>query len=359
MTTNPYVQIFESIPLGVVVVDLHGHIQTMNRYAKTILNITDTPVKNEPIHTLLSPLPIANPFQDEHVGETGGTKIRRDGKVLEITVTRMKGEKEEPPKAVITLRDVTEMEKIQAVEKNNEKYALISELSADIAHEIRNPLGSIELLASLLKKESNREKDVSRANQIMAAVSNMENAISNLIHRSKKDQLPVTYVNIHDLLKEILLFSEKIIDGGAVFLSARYADVEPVIECNADMMKQVFLHLILNALPGAGCLDIITHYVEEPRSIEIHFIEKCVSDPQNIRSGIFDRLSRAKEDHWGLGLAIVHNIVNMYHGCMRFEYREEVGAAFVLSFPLLPVRRSELGATNDPIETQKEANEEK
>jgi PAS domain S-box-containing protein len=360
MTTNHYVHIFESIPLGVVVVDLHGHIQTLNRYAKTILDIADTPIKNEPIHPLLLDLfPIANLLKDEHVGETGGTKIRHGGKVLEITVARMKGEKKEPQKAVITLRDVTEMEKIQAVEKSREKYALISELSADIAHEIRNPLGSIELLASLLKKESNREKDINRANQIMAAVKNVENAISNLIHRSKKDQLPVTYVNIHDLLKEILLFSEKVIDGGAVFLSARYADVEPVIECNADMMKQVFLHLILSALPGTGCLDIITHFVEERRAIEIHFIEKSGSDPQNIRSGIFSRLSRAKEDHWSLGLAIVHNIVNMYHGCMRFEYREEVGAALVLSFPLLPVKRSEQGATNDPMETRKEANEEK
>jgi len=359
MMTNPYVHIFESIPLGVVVIDMHGHIQTMNRYAKTILDIADTPIKNEPIHTLLGPLPIANLLHDELVGETGGTKIRRDGKVLEITVARLKGEKEEPPKAVITLRDVTEIEKNQAVEKNNKQYALISELSANIAHEIRNPLGSIELLASLLKKESKREKDVNRANQIMAAVNHVENAISNLIHRSKKDQLAVTYVNIHDLLKEILLFSEKIIDGGAVFLSARYADVEPVVECNADMMKQVFLHLILNALPGAGCLDIITLYVEESQTIEIHFIEKSGSDPQNIRFGIFNGLSRAKEDHWGLGLAIVHNIVNMYHGCMRFEYREEVGASFVLSFPLRPMRMSELGATNDPFETRKEANEEK
>jgi nitrogen-specific signal transduction histidine kinase len=359
MTPNPYVQIFESIPLGVVVIDLHGHIQTMNRYAKIILDIADTPVKNEPLHTLLDPIPITDLFQDGHVGETGGTKIRRDGKILEITFARMIGEKEEPPKAVITLRDVTEMEKIQAVEKKNEMHAFIGELSADIAHEIRNPLGSIELLASLLKKESNRERDVKRANQIMAAVKTMETAISNLIHRSRKDQLPVASVNIHNLLKEILLFSEQIIDGGAVFLSARYADMEPFIECNADMMKQVFLHLVFNALTGAGRLDISTHHIEEREAIEIHFTEKSGYDPENIRSGIFNRLSCAKEDHWGLGLAIVHNIVNMYHGCMSFEYREEVGAAVVLSFPLLPMKRPELGTTMGKVETRKEANEEK
>jgi PAS domain S-box-containing protein len=351
MTTNHYVNIFESLPLGVVVIDLHGHIQTMNRSAKTILDIADTHVKNEHIHTLLGPLPITDMFKDEHVGEIDGTKINLEGKVLEIMAARMKGGKKEPPKAVITLRDVTEIEKIQAVQKNNEKCTYVSELSADIAHEIRNPLGSIELLASLLKKESTREKDVNRANQIMAAVKTVENAISNLIQRSKKDRLPVTYVNIHNVLKEITLSSEKVLDGGGIFLSVRYAEIEPVIECNADMMKQVFLYLIFNALTGAGHLDIVTHYVEERQVIEIHFIEKNEPDSINSRSGILKHLSYTKEDPWGLGMAIIHNIVNTYRGWMRVEYREAVGTELVLSFPLLIAKISKLGATNDPTET--------
>jgi nitrogen-specific signal transduction histidine kinase len=356
MTTPDPTHIFDSISAGIVVVDLDGHVLTMNRYARIILDAGEPPFRKERIHALLGPLPIEALLQDEHARETGGTKIILDGKTLEIMVDRLEGE--EPPKAVITFRDITNMERIRAIERSNEKHALISELSADIAHEIRNPLGSIELLASLLRKESHRGKDTHRANQIMAAVKNVENAISSLIHRSKQDQLPVAPVNIHDLLKSILLFSEEIIDGGAVFLSARYADVEPVIECNADMMKQVFLHLILNALPDAGCLDIVTHCVEERRAIEIHFIERGGADSRNIRSGILDRLSCAKKDHWGLGLAIVHNIVDMYHGCMRFEYREEVGAVFVLSFPLLPFRGAKPGGTNDPVETRKEKDEE-
>jgi len=359
MTTNHYLQIFESIPLGIIVINQHGHIQTMNRYAKTILDIINTPIKNKHIHTLLGPIPIADLLKNEHFRETGGTKIRLDSKILEIMVAGIKGEQWEQPKAVITLRDITEMEKFRTTEKNNEKNAFIHELSADIAHEIRNPLGSIELLASLLRKESNREKDVNRANQIMAAVKTVENTISSLIRRSKKDQLPFTYVNIHDLLKEIMLFSEKIIDGGGVFLSVRYADVEPVVECDADMIKQVFLYLILNALTGAGRLDIITHYLEKRRVIEIHFIEKNGSDSKNSQSNIFSRLSRAKEDRWGLGLAIVHNIVNMYHGWMRIEYLEEVGAVFVLSFPLLPSRSFKFNATMNSIEVKKETHEEK
>jgi nitrogen-specific signal transduction histidine kinase len=358
MTTGAYFDIFESIPLGVVVIDLNGHIQTMNGFARTILNIPDTPIENDHI-ALLAPFPVGALPKDDPAGETGEVKIRYNDKILALTMARLRGERSEPPRAVIALRDVTETEKNQATEKNHKKRTLISELSADIAHEIRNPLGSIELLASLLKKESKRDKDVNRANQIMAAVNHVEKAIAGLIDRGSKDRLEIAHVNIHDLLKEILLFSESIIDGGAVFLSARYADVEPVVECNADMMKQVFLHLILNALPGDGRLDIMTCYDEERHAIEIHFIEKKGSASQNSQFGIFRRLLHGKDDHWGLGLAIVHNVVNTYNGGLRFEYREEAGASFVLSFPLRPLRKPEPDAIDEPFETRKDTNEEK
>jgi nitrogen-specific signal transduction histidine kinase len=336
MTTDQYLRIFESLPLGVVVIDLYGQIQTMNGYAKNVLDPTGTSIKNMYIHTLMESLPIDNFFQSEHPDKAGRLKISHNGKMLEITFGRLKEEKEAVAKVVLTLQDITEMEKIQAAEKNNEKRAFINELSADIAHEIRNPLGSIELLASLLKKESNREKDTKRATQIMAAVETVEDAISRLIHRNEKDRLTITNLNIHDLLKEITLFSERIIDGRGVFLSVSYADVEPVIKCNADMMKQVFLYLILNAIKDDGYLDIITHYIEQNRIIEIHFIERSGPDPENGRCRTSDRLLRVKEDRWGLGLAIVHKIVNMCHGWMRIEYHEGVGVESVLSFPSTP-----------------------
>ncbi len=266
MITNSYVHIFESIPIGVVVTDLYGYILTMNNYAKSILNITDKSFIKEHFLTLLGvqdSLPIENIFHTEHFGKTDSIKITHKEKILELSGGPFNGRKGALLGSVITLRDITEIENNQALERNKEKYTVMGELSADMAHEIRNPLGSIELLASLLKKESKRKKDINRANQIIAAVKTMENKISQLIHLSKTKQIPVTNVNIHDVLKEILLFSEKIIDGGTVILSAQYADIEPVIECNPDMMKQVFLNLILNVLQETSRLDIITHHLEE------------------------------------------------------------------------------------------------
>jgi PAS domain S-box-containing protein len=362
MIANNYDHIFESIPIGVVVVDLYGHILTMNKYAKSILDITDQSINKWNIHTLLGDqdsIPLENILYTEHFGKTSSAKIKHKDKILEIMSGPLNGRKGVLLGAVITLKDTTEIEKNKALERNKEKYIVMGELSSDMAHEIRNPLGSIELFASLLKKESKRKKDINRANQIIAAVKTMENKISQLIHLSKTKQIPVTHMNVHDVLKDILLFSERIIDGGTVILSAQYADIEPVIECNPDMLKQVFLNLILNALQETSRLDIITHYLEECRMIEISFIEKSESAPENIQSNIFNRLSRTKKKNWGLGLAIVHNIVNMYEGYIRVEYLVNVGTAFVLSFPLVTSGTSELDKTHGPIENVKGENEEK
>jgi signal transduction histidine kinase len=362
MLTKSYVHIFESTPLGIVVTDLFGYILTMNNYAKSILNIADTSITKVHFLTLLGvqdSLSIENIFYTGHVRKADSIKITYEEKILELSGGPFNGEKGALLGSVITLRDITEIENNRVLERNKEKYTVMGELSADMAHEIRNPLGSIELLASLLKKESKRKKDINRANQIIAAVKTMENKISQLIHLSKTKQIPVMNVNIHDVLKEILLFSEKIIDGGTVILSAQYADVEPVIECNPDMMKQVFLNLILNVLQETSRLDIITHHLEECRMIEISFIEKSESAPEKMRSDILNHLSRTKEKNWGLGLAIVHNIVNMYKGYIRVEYLVHVGTAFVLSFPLVRKGTSEFNKDNDPISNAKGEHEEK
>jgi PAS domain S-box-containing protein len=360
---NPsYIHIFESIPMGVMVTDLSGHISTMNQHAKSILNIKGKYLNKGNFQTLFSEqdsISIENLFHAQDDGKKGSVRINYHDKILEITVGPLNGKKGVLYGTVITIKDITEIENNRAQDRNREKYTVMAELSAEMAHDIRNPLGSIELLASLLKKESKRKKDSNRATQIIAAVKTMENKISQLIHLSKTKQIPVAYVNIHDVLKDILLFSEKIVDGGTVILSAQYANIEPVVECNPDMMKQVFLNLILHALQETSRLDIITRHLEECRMIEISFIEKSVSAQENIGSSNLIQPSRTKEKNWGLGLAIIHNIVNMYKGHMRVEYLINVGIAFVLAFPLVGRGTSEVNEIHDPIANRKGEHEQK
>lgn len=340
MNTDFHNHIFQNMPLAVMVVDRQGQILTINHMASALLNIDASfPAKTDLLSLLGNP---GNPEITEFLSLASSqiTHIKQfycKGKILDMTGGPLADPKGTRYGIILTFKDITEIEANRIREKNNEKYAIMGELSADIAHEIRNPLGSIELLASLLRKEGKRKKDINRANQIMAAVKNMENKISSLIQFSKTYQTPVDFVNLHDLLKDILHFSEKVAFRELPFISANYAEVEPIVECNPDMMKQVFLTLILNtlqSLPETSRLDIVTNHLLAQRVIEVHFIEKCIVPQERPHTNMLDRFSHTSDHRWGLGLAIIHNIINMYNGSLRLEYLQTVGTAFVLSFPL-------------------------
>jgi sensor histidine kinase regulating citrate/malate metabolism len=93
--------------------------------------------------------------------------------------------------------------------------------------------------------------------------------------------------------------------------------------------------------------------------IEISFIEKSVSIQESLGSSNLIQPSHTQEKNWGLGLAIIHNIVNMYKGHMRVEYLINVGIAFVLSFPLVRRGTSEPNEIHDPIANNEGEHEEK
>ena len=93
--TSPYVHIFESMPMGVIVIDLQGYIQTINNFAKSILNMTAEPINHKHIHTLLGEqytIPVADFFQAEHFKETGSYKIKNNGKILDMMRGPLRGD---------------------------------------------------------------------------------------------------------------------------------------------------------------------------------------------------------------------------------------------------------------------------
>lgn len=250
-------------------------------------------------------------------------RVEKDGTTIEVTVSSGNGS------AIFTLRDVTKSSRRMELAKRREAYAAMGELAADIAHEIRNPLGSIELFASLLKRGLKRDTDIRRIDQIISAVKVVNSKISRLLLSSQIWESSRDDVNIHDILKDILLYSEQVIDRNTIYLSLRLADMEPMIDGNPDMLRQIFLGLILIALqslPEASRLEIKTVYIPERSSIEVQF--------HTASQDFLDRVC-GKDASAGMGLAIMHHIMNLHNGSVRIEQFTEETTAFVLAFPLV------------------------
>ena len=274
-----------------------------------------------------------------------GEKIRLKGKILEIFGSTVRtGDGEETGK-VIVLRDITRLEKLEEIVKRTEKLAVMGETAANIAHEIRNPLGSIELFASLLIKDLQEKKNRDRASHIISSVRDMNHKISNLLLFASDRKPSMKKINIHDVLKEITIFSKQIIEKGNILLTVNYENIDPIIVGNAEMLKQVFLNLILNhvqAMSEGGGLHIETRISNgnnkkrDPHnpSVGISFMDTgCGIPAKNIKK-IFDPFFTTKEKGMGLGLSIVYNIVNIHDGLIDVENNKDGGATFNITFPI-------------------------
>ncbi|HBH88129.1 MAG TPA: hypothetical protein DDY17_11110 [Syntrophaceae bacterium] len=336
--------ILESLTTGVVVTDLTGSITTLNRCAETFFGVNQNQVTGKHFKSLFDNL---SGFErmvlpcTEH-NENTWKKVNLKDRIIDVFDSPMKDEKGKIIGTIFILRDITRIEKLEEMAKRTEKLAAMGDMAANIAHEIRNPLGSIELFASLLMKDMKNEKYQGRLSHIITSVKSMDNKISNLLLFTTQRNPVMRSINIHDVVREVLQFSEAVIKQESITLSVRYADVEPSIRGDAEMLKQVFLNILLNsiqAMTDGGCLSIETsvshnHEGGSNGNVEVRVSDTGIGIPKDNLKKIFDPFFSTRERGSGLGLAIVHNIIHMHGGAIDVESREKEGTVFSIMFPM-------------------------
>ncbi len=341
---NDLLNILESLTTGVIVTDLRGRISRLNRCAEVFLGTPSAHVQGRPLGDFLPGIVPGNPKADmgTYVGEREA-KLQLRGRTVEVIRSPMKAPDGTVTGSVLILRDVTRLEKLEEMAKRTERFAAMGEMAANIAHEIRNPLGSIALFASLLMKEERDQRDLERLSQIVAAVRGMDNKISNLMIFARKQVPMMRVIGLQGVLKEVIGFSGEIVRQKDVSVEAKYVRGNPRVMGDAEMLKQVFLNVILNAvqaMPDGGHLRIETSLRKNPEpAVEVCFSDTGVGIPKEHLGRIFDPFFTCREGGTGLGLAIVHNIVDTHGGSIDVESGRG-GTLVRVSFPVVRSNRT-------------------
>ena len=349
--------ILKSLKTGIVVANIRGNITMINRYAEIFTGFTYEEAKGQKVESLLGADCCSNSAGDFGLGVELSKKIRLRGRMLEVFQSAIKTNAGEEIGVVIVLCDVTRLEKLEEMAKRTEKFAAMGEMAANIAHEIRNPLGSIELFASLLKKDLKNAQNRDRVSHIIGSVRNMDNKISNLLLFARKQKSSMRMINVNDVLNKILKFAEQIIKKENIVLTVNHENINPIIRGDEELLKQVFLNLILNsiqAMPDGGDLHIETKVFDKRREegdigdskVEIKFKDTGIGISNDYIKKIFDPFFSTREGGTGLGLVIVHNIVDVHGGSIDVESSNNTGTMFNLTFPLIKNSEFQYSETN-------------
>jgi two-component system NtrC family sensor kinase len=222
------------------------------------------------------------------------------------------------------------------------KMAALGQLSAGIAHEIRNPLTSIKIFIQSLEKESGLEENQKEDFRIiLKEIDRINEHITLFLNFARPEEPLFQAININELVREPLNLLTAKLKNSDIQPMLSLADDHPPVEGDRKQLAQVLLNLMLNAveaMPQGGTLTICSTVTVNPESRQ-EFLQLIIKDtghgiPEKDRPYLFDPFFTTKAGGTGLGLSIAYSIVQKHHGRIEVESELGKGSSFILSLPI-------------------------
>lgn len=329
--------ILRNLSSAVIVLDSGGKITTFNKRAEEITGFFSDEIKGKPLEVISNnsdlTKKIAHSSEDS---EMIYSNKKGDPLFLRISTSFLIDEYGRREGTIIILHDLTKEKMLEESMERGKRLAAMGEMAAKLAHEIRNPLGGIELFASNLKKHlAGNERARNMAENICSGVASLNYLVSNTLQFARMKEPVLKEMSVNESIDEALLLASHLIDRYGINISKAGLNFYTVIMADREMIKLSFLNVIINAVQAmteGGTLNI--SLVEEKNEmIKIVFGDNGDGMSDEIISRVFDPFYSTKESGSGLGLAIVYNIVNAHHGTVTFNSEKNKGTDVIISLP--------------------------
>ena len=347
-------QVVANMANGLMSIDPEGRIISYNRLALELLGLKETEVYEMNLKSVID-------FKEAGIDSTleGCQPVlereflhqQKPGALIPITlsVTPILDEKNTCTGAVIVLRDLREIKRLEKKVRHSEKLAAIGELAAGVAHEIRNPLSSIKGFARFLAHSlSDRTREKEYAEIMVKEVDRINSVVNDLLTFARPLEPELASTDLFELIEHTVRLLE--IDARSRNIKIR-SKINPDFNTallDANQITQALLNLILNALQevdDGGTVEVGANINESGTRLHIWVEDDGPGIPNDKKKKIFDPFFTTRKKGTGLGLAIVNKIVENHSGELQVESPlpgKTGGSRFTITLPVgLPGHRVE------------------
>lgn len=340
--------ILENVAAGVIALDEHNRIATINRFAEELLAIQPAAFLGREYHEVLprQHAMIVESFLAE-LDATGRSTIERHLRVtirrgetlsLQVNVTRMVDERGRSIGFVILFDNLTNLEKAQ-------RLAAWQEVARRIAHEIKNPLTPIQLSAQRLRKRFldriGEDRDIfdQCTATIVAQVDEIKKLAGEFSDFARMPKLRRETNDLGRLAEEVVFLYQEA--HRTLTITCRIDPALPLFPFDAVQIKRVLINLLDNAVTALGDGGAIEVRVGPAPERETPMAMLRVADngpgiPADVRLRIFEPYFSTRKSGTGLGLAIAQTIVSEHGGTIRARDNHPTGTVFTVELPLHP-----------------------
>ncbi len=354
--------IVEHLPSGVIYMDVEGKILLFNPGMEEITGINAREIVNKPVDAFIRRINLSG-FDYKDVIKNAVVKKRinsfgvlPDGKevYLGFTIAPVTDANNMVEGIIAIFADLTQIRKMEETQRRMAHFAMIGEMSARLAHEIKNPLASIIIGIQLFKKQNASVKNTQYLDMIISEIQRIDDLIKDLLVYSKKTVPHMTYVNVPAVVNNVLNIMEPTLQQYNIKVKKHVQEYNILgIIVDETAIHQALINILNNAIdamPKGGTLTIdissvnssgragiednnkdICKYPEQ-ELVKIDIEDTGIGIPETYIDNIFTPFFSTKAQGTGLGLSIVKNIIEENMGKIDVTSSKGKGTVFTLRF---------------------------
>lgn len=334
--------ILNSIADGVIAIDVKGQVTSINPAARRMMGLENRPdVIGLPYRDLYAPdAAFASVLLDtldsgrEHIGVPLDCPLPDQTLHVNVSSSSLKDPSGTVIGAVAVLKDLSEQHRLQKQIMRADRLAALGELVAGVAHEIRNPLTSIRGFVQYLETGGTQEEWQRFAPLIIRQVDSLNRIVTELLEFGRHRPAQVGPVRLNDLVRELTVLAGA---KAATRICLDFADDLPVVNADGEALKQVVLNLLINAVQAisdTGTVTIATAFAPGADEVTVSVRDDGCGIAAEDLEKIFDPFFSTKPTGTGLGLAVVHRIMDAHRGTITVDSTRGVGTTVMLRLPL-------------------------
>ncbi|MBI5177849.1 MAG: PAS domain-containing protein [Nitrospinae bacterium] len=349
--------ILDSLMGCTIILDQNLNVLSMNAAARKTLHIPDAAEIHEGLAELLGKGGENREFIElmrvsllegmvSSSREVPFTPAGGDMVTLGLTASVLRNARKEPVGLFVIFKDLTRIKEVQKQMQRTEKMVSLGRLSASIAHEIRNPLGSIKGLTQLLMERAPEDEKVQRYTGVMIReIERLNGVVQNLLNFANPTDHAFERCDVKDIVREVVALASYKKAENRPRIDEEYDTTAPAIMAEREKLFQALLNIVINALEAAGkddAVQIRTKFRAESfqfRDMDDHdgvVIEisntGSTIDPDTMEK-IFDPFFTTKSEGSGLGLAITQQIISLHNGNLKVRSKDNL-TTFIIELPI-------------------------
>ena len=337
--------IFHAVREGIIVVDGAGRISYANRAAEQLLGFQTASAAGQPIQKYLRAMDWESLLRldPDEWSRLVAREIEisyPERRVVDFYVVPLAAVAAKEAGAVLLLRDVTREREHEVQTVESERIQALTLLAAGVAHEIGNPLNSLNIHLQLIAREAENLPEAARANLAelidvsRREVTRLDGILTQFLRAIRPNPPSLAPASAEDIVRETVDFLQHEIRDRDVLVEIESPEDLPRLMLDANQIKQVFFNIIRNAIqamPGGGLLKIILRATDD--AVAVSFSDNGVGIPPEEISHLFEAYHTTRTEGTGLGLMIVQRIVRDHGGQIEVHSEPGRGTTFTVILP--------------------------